>query len=141
MTTGTPFIIREYVRWSDVDYSRIIRYDAYVRFFELGEGEMFRAAGMPLRDLTRREDVTFPRRVLHQEYQSPATLDELLEVRTRVSRIGTTSITLAFEIVAASDGAPRATGHMVLVSVDPQTFTKRDVPPDVIARLQPFVVP
>ncbi len=42
-----PFIIEEYVRWSDVDFAGIIFYGSYVRFFELAETELFRAAGLP----------------------------------------------------------------------------------------------
>ena len=33
----SPFLIQEYVRWSDVDYAGIIFYGAYVRFFEIAE--------------------------------------------------------------------------------------------------------
>ena len=39
-----PFTIDEYVRWSDVDQAGIIFYGAYVRFFEIAETELFRAA-------------------------------------------------------------------------------------------------
>jgi len=43
--SGVPFSIEEYVRWSDVDRAGIIFYGAYVRFFEIAETELFRAAG------------------------------------------------------------------------------------------------
>ena len=99
--------------------------------------ELFRAAGLPFAELTRRTDVTFPRRVLHQEYQTPAVLDELIEVRSWVSRIGTTSITLSYEILGET-GVVRATGYMVLVAVDPTTFKKVPVPAEVVERLQQF---
>jgi hypothetical protein len=35
----SPFVIEEYVRWSDVDFAGIIFYGSYVRFFELAETE------------------------------------------------------------------------------------------------------
>lgn len=134
-----PFTIRDHVRWSDVDYSRIIRYDAYTRFFEVAEAELFRAAGMPLRTLATREDITFPRRVLHQEYFSPSLLDELIETRVSVSAIGSTSFTLSFEIMG-EDGRRCAAGYMVLVCVDPRTFTKRPLPDEVRAALAPWTM-
>jgi N-acyl-D-aspartate/D-glutamate deacylase len=34
-----PFVISEYVRWGDIDLAGIIRYSAYLRFFELAETE------------------------------------------------------------------------------------------------------
>lgn len=134
-----PFVIRDHVRWSDVDYSRIIRYDAYTRFFEVAEAELFRAAGMPLGTLATRDDITFPRRVLHQEYLSPSLLDELLETRVGVSAIGTSSFTLSFEILG-EDGRRCATGYMVLVCVDPRAFTKRPIPGEVREALAPWTV-
>ena len=44
---ATPFVVEEYVRWSDVDAAGIIFYGSYVRLFELAEMELFRAAGLP----------------------------------------------------------------------------------------------
>jgi len=40
-----PYIIEEYVRWSDVDFAAsFLR--VYVRFFEIAETELFRACGL-----------------------------------------------------------------------------------------------
>ena len=36
-SSPAPFIIEEYVRWSDVDFAGIIFYGASVRFFEIAE--------------------------------------------------------------------------------------------------------
>lgn len=131
------FVVHDHVRWSDVDYSRIIRYDAYTRFFEVGEAELFRAAGLPFRTLATREDVTFPRRVLHQEYFSPSLLDERLEVRVAVGHVGTSSLTLRFDILG-EDGRLCANGHMVLVAVHPGTFQKVEVPQEVREAVRPW---
>ena len=38
-STADRFTIEEYVRWSDVDAAGVIFYGAYVRFFEIAEGE------------------------------------------------------------------------------------------------------
>ena len=49
MPPKKPFIISEYVRWGDIDLAGIICYGAYIRFFELAETEIFRAAGLPFK--------------------------------------------------------------------------------------------
>ena len=41
------FRVADYVRWRDVDAAGILCYGAYVRFFEIAETELFRAAGLP----------------------------------------------------------------------------------------------
>ena len=47
VTAPRPFVIEEYVRWSDVDFAGIIFYGSYVRLFEIAETEMFRHCGLP----------------------------------------------------------------------------------------------
>jgi len=113
---GAPFIIHERVRWSDCDPMGIIRFDAYTRFMELGEGELFRALGIGYREFVQRFGITLPRRVMHLEYPSPPRLDELLEVAVYVSEVGETSLRLNFDAYG-DGGALRMAGYLVLVCV------------------------
>ena len=92
----TPFSIREYVRWGDVDAAGVICYGAYVRFIEIAETELFRAAGIPYGKVFERFDCWLPRASYKMEFRKPAVLDEQLTVNARVGRIGTSSIALEF---------------------------------------------
>ena len=134
-----PFIISEYVRWGDIDLAGIICYGAYIRFFELAETEIFRAAGLPFKEMFDRYDMWLPRKVMHTEFHSPALLDERLKVVTYFSRIGTTSLTINFDVMSA-EGALHATAHQVLVCIARSTFKKKPLPPEVTRALQPFVM-
>ena len=136
---GAPFVVHEYVRWGDVDIIGIIRYDAYLRFFEFAESELLRAAGLLYHDMVSRYAVTLPRKVMHAEFLTPARLDERLEIRTYVSAIGRTSLTLNFDLFA-DDGTARAKGYLILVAVDISTLEKRPVPPELFERLSPYHV-
>lgn len=137
--SGAPFVVHEYVRWGDVDIIGIIRYDAYLRFFEFAESELLRAVGLQYHDMVARHGVTLPRKVMHAEFMTAARLDERMEIRTYVSAVGRTSLTLNFDMFA-DDGTPRAKGHLVLVAVDVGTLNKRPVPPEVISALAPHTV-
>ncbi len=141
MTPARPFVVHEYVRWSDVDPMGIIRYDAYTRFFELAESELFRAVGVPHSALQERFRVSIPRRVMHMEFVSPPVLDERLEVRTYVSGVGRTSLTMNFDI-HGNGGQVRCTGYLVLVCVqsDGGRIVGRAWPPELLALLAPFRV-
>lgn len=76
---------------------------------------------------------------MHAEFMTPARLDERLEVRTYVSAVGRTSLTLNFDLFAA-DGTARASGYLVLVAVDVDTLEKRALPAEVIERLAPYTL-
>jgi acyl-CoA thioester hydrolase len=134
-----PFVISEYVRWGDIDLAGIICYGAYIRFFELAETEVFRAAGLPFKEMFDRYDIWLPRKVMHTEFHSPAVLDERLKVVTYFSRIGRTSLTINFDVMSA-DGVLHATAYQVLVCVSRSTFEKQPLPPEVTRALQPFVM-
>ena len=135
--TRQPFIVREHVRWADVDYAGIIRYDAYTRFLELAESELFRSLGISYREFEKRFDFTTPRRALHLEFESPPTLDEQLEVATYVSKVGTTSLTMNFDIYG-DGGVLRCFGHMVLVCVDKNAMQSRPWPVEFISLIETY---
>ena len=132
-----PFIAREYVRWGDVDMMGIIRYDAYLRFYEFAESELFRQLGLGHQQLVERWGLSMPRKVMHAEFVTPARLDERLTMLTYISAVGTTSLTLNFDILAES-GEMRASGYLVLVCVDVHSITKRPIPPEAVQQLAPY---
>lgn len=132
-----PFVIREYVRWADVDMAGIIRYDAYTRFMELGEAEMFRSVGISHLDFLTRFDFTIPRRAMHLDYESPPTLDERLTVVVYIPKVGTTSLTIAFDFIGNGDRR-RASGSLVLVCATAGHTRSQPWPPAFLELLAPF---
>lgn len=140
MTSAAPFVIHEHVRWGDVDYAGIIRYDAYTRFMELAESELFRALGISYREFGRRFDFSMPRRVMYLDFESPPTLDERLEVVAYISKVGKTSLTLNFDFYG-DGGTLRATGYLVLVCVMPAVMQSRPWPNDFLEIIAPYRVP
>ncbi len=133
-----PFVVTEYVRWGDIDLAGIIFYGAYLRFFEIAEEEIFRAAGLPMKDMFDRYDMWLPRKVMHTEFFVPAVLDERLEVVTYFSRIGTTSLTINFDVFGASRAPLHAVAHQVVVCVARGDMKKKPLPDGVVSALSPF---
>lgn len=132
-----PFSIREYVRWGDVDAAGVVCYGAYVRFIEIAETELFRAAGIPYGRVFERYDCWLPRARLLCEFRKPAVLDERLTVGVRVKRIGSSSIALAFVFDDAAEQRV-AECEVVLVCVDRKTFRPKPVPDGIRSALTPF---
>ncbi len=135
-----PFVMEEYVRWSDVDAAGIIFYGSYVRLFELAEMELFRAAGMPFSTVFETYDIYLPRVQVHTEFYYPVRLDDRLRLAAYISRIGTKSITMSFDVIHEGTGRLGAHGHLVLVCTGRGDLVSRPLPPDLVERLQPFAL-
>lgn len=135
-----PFVIEEYVRWSDVDAAGIIFYGSYVRLFELAEMELFRAAGMPFGTVFETYDIYLPRVQVHTEFYYPVRLDDRLRLAAYISRIGTKSITMSFDVVHVGTGRLGAHGHLVLVCTARGNLVSRPLPAELVERLQPFAL-
>jgi len=130
--------ILDRVRWSDCDVTGIIYYGAYVRLFQVAEEELFRACGLPFAELREEMGVWIPRKAFQVEFHSPAQLDEEVAVRAHFSRIGTTAITMQFEVYRAADRAHRASGSLTVVAVDKPIMRPRPIPDAVRAKLSVY---
>ena len=126
---AVPVLYHEPVRWGDVDPVAITRYDAYLRFVEIGEDELWRSVGVPLHDLQEQFDVWFPRKLMHVDYHVPSRLSDLLTIVTYLSRVGTTGCTLHVDVMDRSAGVLHAAAHLVLVCVTRADFAKCAIPP------------
>ena len=135
-----PFVVEEYVRWSDVDAAGIIFYGSYVRLFELAEMELFRAAGLPFGSVFETYDIYLPRVQVHTEFHHPVRLDDHLKVAAYVSRIGTKSITMSFDVIHAGTGKLGAEGHLVLVCTSRDALKSRPLPEEMVRKLAPFTL-
>jgi YbgC/YbaW family acyl-CoA thioester hydrolase len=134
------YSIEEYVRWEDIDAAGIINYQAYLRFFGLAEAELLRSAGLNYRFLFEVLGIWLPRVRVECNFLQPVRLDELLVVEAYFSRIGTTSVSLDFEVRRKAPPAERvATGRYVLVCVRQQDFTPVPVPDELRTRIARFV--
>ncbi len=139
------FTIEERVRWGDVDAANIIFYGSYIRFFEIAETELFRAAGMPYGKVFDELDIWLPRVHLECDFHRAAQMDDLLEVSVYVGKIGTTSLRLNFEVRRKTEDGTiekdlMATAHFVLVSTDRKNLKPLPVPDELRRALEPYVM-
>jgi len=139
--SAKPFVIEEYVRWSDVDFAGIIFYGSYVRFFEIAETELFRSCGLAYTRVFDRYDIFLPRKAVHSEFYAPARLDDRLKVAAYVGRVGTKSMTLNFDVLRAPSSGLVAAGWMVLVCVDRKHLKSRPLPAGLVEALAPHTLP
>lgn len=142
MPPASAFKVVDYVRWSDVDAAGILCYGAYVRFFEIAETELFRAAGLPYGKVFEELGFWLPRKALAFEFEAPAFLDDRLEVAIWVAHFGRTSLRFGFEIAkldaAGERAAVTAKGSVAMVAVDRKNLRPIALPERLTAALARF---
>ncbi|HUF87860.1 MAG TPA: tol-pal system-associated acyl-CoA thioesterase [Thermohalobaculum sp.] len=86
------------VYYEDTDLAGVVYYANYLRFIERGRTEALRAAGVDQARLQATLGLVFVVRSLSIDYLAPARFDDLVEVRTRITRLRGASVEMAQEI-------------------------------------------
>ena len=136
--------VRVQVGWGDCDPTGIVFYPRFYAWMDTVSHVLAREMGIP-RDATippSRDMVGFPVVGTQAQHLSPALMDDVLEVRTWVARVGRSSLSLRHEIVRIEpDGGetPIANGRedRVFISHGADGLQSREITPhmrDVLAR-------
>jgi acyl-CoA thioester hydrolase len=125
------FSARTRVGFSDTDAQGIVYYGRYNPYFDLARVEYLRS----IDQLHREADGDFVMRANDVEYFAPARFDDELEIYTRVSRIGRTSITFQFAAYKMPEDLLLVTAHQTLVYVDLEERKALLVPNDYRAKV------
>ncbi len=130
-----PFRLYIRVRYQECDAQHVVFNSRYSDYADFACFEFMRAA---LPRPTDGMDGTFEIQVVRQviEWKSPARFDNVLEISTWVSRVGTTSLVLNTEMRRAGEPDVLATTETTYVQVDPKAFTKRAIEPEMRAALE-----
>jgi acyl-CoA thioester hydrolase len=82
---GGEHVLPIRVYYEDTDAAGIVYYASYLRFAERGRTEMLRLAGVRQSEISRQHGVAFAVRDCKADYRQPARLDDLIEVRSRLT--------------------------------------------------------
>jgi acyl-CoA thioester hydrolase len=132
MSTSFPFTHRLEVRFRDCDSMGHVNHAVYFTYLEQCRFALWRHVygvnGLPGAGTI----------MAHAEcdYRAPAFVNEALDVRARVERIGRSSVALAYEIVNAATGQCLANGKTVIVTYDYDAGRSMPIPADARAALE-----
>ncbi|HEX8185188.1 MAG TPA: thioesterase family protein [Blastocatellia bacterium] len=125
------------VRFAETDLQGIVFNGNYLTYYDVAWTEYFRAFGMQWKDLIEMgADTVLARTTL--EFKSPAKFDEVLEVYTRVSKVGNTSMTFDFEIYPEGEDRLIGAASSLYVCIDPKTLKPVRVPEQLRSRINEF---
>lgn len=130
--------VHERIRWSDLDAAGILYFGNYVRLFEIGETELFRAAGHPYSNKQFDELGIWMLRVqFNCTFLSSGYIDDLLSIYVWISHIGGASLDIQFAI--CRDSVMLGHGICTIVSTDRQTRKAVKIPETLRNGLKPFI--
>ncbi|KDR31335.1 tol-pal system-associated acyl-CoA thioesterase [Caballeronia zhejiangensis] len=122
------------VYYEDTDAGGIVFYANYLKFFERARTEWLRACGIDQQRLADSIDILFVVRRTAVEYSSPARLDDVIRVVSRIERLGRASVD--FHQEAWRDGMLLASGDIRVASVDRASIRPAAIPDAVIEGLK-----
>jgi acyl-CoA thioester hydrolase len=133
-----PFVHELRVRYGECDPQAIVFNANYLLYFDVAFTELWREAVGPWQEMVER-GVDAVVAGANVRFRAPARFDDVLHLRARVSRLGTTSITTQIDVLRA--GELLVEGRLQHVCVDTATWRKIEIPDWVRGGLRRFAVP
>lgn len=137
MKTDYRFHHKIRVRFADTDMQGIVFNGNYLTYYDVAWTEYFRAMGLAWKDIVETGADTVLARI-EMDFKSPAHFDEILEVHVRVSKIGNTSLTFAFEIHPEGEDRLIGVATALYVCIDPKAMRPVRVPDALRSRISDF---
>src|ERR1700716_3519380 len=91
------FRTKRRIEFGDTDMAGIVHFANFFRFMESAECEFLRSLGLSVKMEWEGQSIGFPRVSAICDYIKPARFEDLLDVAVTIDRIGTKSVSYAFE--------------------------------------------
>jgi YbgC/YbaW family acyl-CoA thioester hydrolase len=124
------------VRWAEVDMQKIVFNGHYLTYIDTAVADYWREIGLPYpQGYVERYGADLFLRKATVEYLGSARYDDLLEVYSRVAKLGRSSMTFNFEIHREAQDGPLVSAELVYVNADPSAMKAAALPDDVRQRI------
>ncbi len=132
-----PFRLTRRVDFCDTDMAGIMHFSNFFRFMEAAEVAFLRTRGLGVQMLDWPDGpIAFPRVSATCDYLKPARFEELIDIDVRLERLGSKSVTYAFEFSRAGDVIARGKVTSVCCRVAGHELRGIEVPEEYRRRLQ-----
>lgn len=125
----------------DTDAFGRLNWRVYCRYCEQGEAGLMENLGLSSTYLYKTHRISFPRRAAHFEYVSPVSPENLIDLKTEIKKVGTTSLTLLhtfFRKKNRKDGNPviAAKAEVTIVAYNDRVHEKTELPRKLVETLE-----
>jgi|GEM_PF-88122 len=115
--SGPPFVTQVRVRYADTDAEGVVYYGSYLVYFEVARVELLRELGCPIGE-ARDRGLVFPAVSATCDYRRPGRVDDLLDVRLWLGRVGRASFDFAYQVCRDGEVLADGTTRHAAVDVD-----------------------
>ncbi len=122
------------VRYGETDQMGVVYYGNYAQYFEVGRVEWLRKLGFSYKNMEQ-TGVMLPVVSLNANYKKSAFYDDVITIKTTLSKVPTASIHFDYEITNEKDEI-LTTGSTVLVFIDMMTKKPIKCPQSILDKLQ-----
>ena len=123
------------VYWEDTDAGGVVFYANYLKFFERARTEWLRNLGFGQERMRLQDGAMFVVSEAQLKYQSPARLDDWLEVSVQITDIGRASLSLWQQ--ACCGERPLCEAQIRIGCVDSLSFRPCRIPPSIYDKISP----
>ncbi len=125
------------VRYAETDQMGYVYYGNYPQYFEVGRVEALRSIGVAYKNMESVLGVMMPVKSLNIKYLRPIFYDELITLKTTISKMPDTEIEFNVEIFNEV-GKLATTGTVILAFVDIEVKKSVKIPESLTLILSPF---
>ena len=123
------------VYYADTDHGGVVYYSNYLKWFEIGRTELLREYGFDCTDFEKQR-LLAPVVEAHCIYRHPAQYNDQIIIKTKIEKIGNSSIKFHYEIIRQNDGRLLAEGYTVNVFADEKTMKSVPIPKELRKRIE-----
>jgi acyl-CoA thioester hydrolase len=123
------------VYYEDTDAGGVVYYANYLKFMERARTEWLRGLGFDQERIRFELNRVFVVRHASVDYRAPARLDDLLDVKTTLSRLGGASLEFSHQVIRRSDAALCCSGLVKVASVAADSLRPKPLPEQLLAEI------
>ncbi len=123
------------VYYEDTDSGGVVYYANYLKFIERGRTEYLRALGFEQDELIKKQNIIFAVKSLSADYQYPARFNNLLNVQTKVEKIGKASLVFSQKITSLEQNKVLFKARVIVACLSANNFKPCAIPSVILEKV------
>lgn len=134
-----PYRAHLEVQFGDIDQARIVYYPRFIHYFHVAMEQFFRdVIGIDYPQVMNEHRLGHPTVHLEVDFKIPLRYGDVVEIEVVLESVGRTSVGWTYTVYRRGHPEVHATGRVVTVNIDLDTFEKREIPAWLRAKLEGY---